>query len=179
MKKMQECKTLMESVVICLYECENFTESRCLDAMPFYIEGQKRRLERLSVEYHILIRKLKKTFFDIYGVHLNCPHKEQAYSQLNSVSDFFQKTLVFFEDTYDTLHEYANKLMPCLSYNFACILLKHCNELLDIIIEYKRIVGEGDLYKWNESYLQRVLSKEQTTKNTHDSEESKEEKYGL
>jgi len=178
MKKTQETKQLMENIVIQLYNNENFCESRLLEAQKFYIEGEKRRLRYMSVEYHELIRYLTTSFFDIYGVHLNCEHKPQTYATISGIPDFFKKTLIFFEDNYDTLHEYANALMPCLAYNYACILLKHCNQLSNIIIEYKRIIGDGDACSWNESYIQRLLSKEQTFENIHDKYENKENEIG-
>ena len=178
MKKAQECKTIMESAVVELYMAENFCEQRLLAAQKLYLEGEKRRLRYLSVIYHEVIRYFQTDFFDLYGQNLDCTHKEVTYAATPSVSEYFKKTIVFFEDLYDKLHESANALMPALCYRYACKLLDLCNKISCIIVEYRRITGEGDACGWNSEFTQRLMAKEQTAENIHDHYESKEESLG-
>jgi hypothetical protein len=178
MEKTQETKTLMESVVIQLYNAEHFCESRCLTAQKLFLEGEKRRLRYLSTRYHDLIRFFETDFFDLFAEFLNCPHTPAILSEISNVGEFFKKTNRCVEDFHNKLHGYANDLMPCFSYRYAKILLCKIDEISNIIVEYNRIIGEGEKCNWDNYYIQRIMSKEQTYENIHDLYEEKENDHG-
>jgi len=169
-----EAKILMESAVISLYEAEEFCQTRCLTAQKLFLEGEKRRLRYMSGCFHNLIRHLLSDYFDLNCQFLDCTHEEKQLSDINNVSDFFKKTLRYFEDLHDTLHGYANSLIPVLAYRYAKKLLCECDTIAGIIIEYKRIVGEGEKTNWDNVFVQRLMSKQQTDENVHDLYEKKE-----
>jgi len=132
----------------------------------------------LSVVYHEIIRYFQTNFFDVYGVNLDCPHKEQTYAQTPNIMEFFKKTLAYFEELHDKLHKTANALMPALCYRYSCKLLNLCNDIIGIIVEYRRIIGEGDACRWNDEFVQRIMMYNQTFENVHDKYEKKEESIG-
>ena len=179
MEKSNETKSLVESAIVEIYNCEKFAEYYFKKAQRVGLQGEKRRLRYFSTVCHNLKNYLPSDFYDLYGIALKeCHPTVQVNENPLTIPEFFEKSLNFFESEYDAIHKISNSLIMSNSANYADKLMCICEKLAKYIKKYRRIKVEGESFGWGQEYIQRIMLLQHSLSDVHDKFKKKEEAIG-
>lgn len=166
--------SLMQRAINLLEASRAWEGQAFLKAQILGLQGEKRRERYEARKDYMLMQYLQCCAVDLFDTELT-PSSSQVTISNTSIPEYFRTYLKKLWETYNELHNIANDLVVAGWKPIAEPLYCHLDYLLEVIVETKRTIKEGDLADWEYHHVSRY---QVSNHNIHDCYEKKEAKQG-